>query len=282
MSQNWNLEEKLNQLGSIVAPSPSITDSVMWRIQKDVPAPARKRLSMLQKRIKLLTAATIMIVTSICIYHFGDKVKMSTIAFAEISEAIKKIPWMHQISRGMDRGVPGDLEYWYGFETNIYAFKQSVSGKIGFWDIKEHRKYYYDPAGKSNFIIAGNDFPLDMSSPVAFLEDMLTTFKEQGATTVIKETQYNGQKAQLQEITHSWKDEQSGVLNGILQLYIHPDLKLLLAAQVKVTDFKGNVIVDGETIFSYPKTGPGDIYDLGVPKDASVMEEKTNTIQEQK
>jgi len=58
---------------------------------------------------------------------------------------------------------------------------------------------------------------------------------------------------------------------GRLQLYVQPDTKLLLAANAIATDSKGNIVGETETTYSYPETGPTDIYDLGVPDNATIV-----------
>ena len=224
---------------------------------------------------KLAAAAVIVTALIISINQFGKPVSFTTIAFADISEAMKNVPWMHQISKGFERGITGSSEQWLGFETKIHASK-GAEGKAYLWNIKEQKKYEYDPKNNSITIDYANEnnFPLQLSSPVTLLESMHKMFKKQGAEIVTKEAEYNGQRAQLQEISLSSVGQNNE--SHILRLYIQPDSKLLLAAQVKGFDSNGNIIMDGEITFSYPQTGPADIYDLGVPRDAQIISKLPN------
>ena len=219
---------------------------------------------------KLAAAAVIVIAAFIVINQFGKPVSFITIAFADISEAMKKVPWMHQINKGFERGIIGSSEQWFGFETKIHADKWS-NGKASFWSLKERKRYKYDPENKSITIDYAPDdnFPLNLSSPVLLLESLHKMLKEQGAEILTTEAEYDNQRVQLQEISLSSVGQNNE--SHTLKLYIQPDSKLLLAAQIKGTDAEGNVVMDGEVTFEYPNSGPKDIYDLGVPRTANVV-----------
>lgn len=228
------------------------------------------RIIMKSKITKLAAAAVIIIAVMIGVNQFGGSIDLSTIAFAEISEAMKKVPWMHMANRGFDEKIEGPVELLIGFEAKIAVSKDS-KGKITLLNIGEHKSYEYDPENRSITIDYAyeDDFPLNLSSPVSLLESMHKMLKEQGAQIITRETKYNGQRAQVQEISLSSVGQNNE--SHILRLYIQPDSKLLFAAQVEGTDSNGNIIMDGEITFSYPQTGPADIYDLGVPHDAEII-----------
>ena len=225
--------------------------------------------TIMKSKITKLAAAAVIIVVAILALQNGS-IDLATIAFADISEAMKNVPWMHSVSRGFDETRKGVVELWIGFETKINASKD-FDGKFIFWNVNEHRKYEYDPKSHSVTIeyASEDNVPLPLSSPVLLLERMQKMFKEQGAEIVTKSGEYMGQKAQIQEISGSFVNQ--GKQNYILRLFIEPESKLLFSAQVKSTDPNGNTLVDGETTFDYPRTGPKDIYDLGVPHDAKII-----------
>ncbi len=238
------------------------------------------RIIMKSKITKLAAAAMIIVAIIIGFNQFRGSIDLATIAFADISEAMKNAPWMHNINWGgfesLEKGIVNEL--WIGFKTKIQAEKWS-DGTVHFCNIKEHKKYEYDPENNSITIyVLEDDLPSyilfswsDLSSPVSFLEYVVKMLKEKNEIEIItKETEYNGQIVQLQEIfplqrTNKWGE------SYIIRLYIQPDTKLLLAFQVKGTDSNGNTIMDGEITYSYPQTGPADIYDLGVPRDAKII-----------
>lgn len=224
---------------------------------------------MKSKITKLAAAAMIIVAIIIGVNQFGGSIDLATIAFADISEAMKNVPWMHSVSRGFDETRKGVVELWIGFEEKINAAKEH-DGTAIFWNVNENRKYKYNPQNNNITIDYADNVPFLTSSPILFLESMQNTFKEQGAEFTTKSGEHMGQKAQIQEISGFSVGQIKQ--NYVLRLYIDPESKLLFSAQIKVTDPNGNTIVDGETIFDYPQTGPADIYDLGVPRDAQIID----------
>lgn len=224
---------------------------------------------------KLAVAAIIIIAVLIGINQFGGSVNITSVAFAEIKEAMKTVPWMHQVSKGFQNGVEGVAEQWIGFNDKIHAGKWG-DGKVTFWAIKDNKRYSYDPAnGKIKIDSTTEDsFPLSLSSPVALFESMNKTLKEQGAEIVTKAGKYNGKKAIIQDMSLSGE----GLSSQSVRLYIEPDSKRLLCAEVEGKDADGNIIMGGTATFSYPENGPKDIYDLGVPRDCEIIYSNEETV----
>jgi hypothetical protein len=233
--------------------------------------PSVGRIIMKSKITKFAAAAVIIMAVLIGVNWFGGSVDMATIAFAEISEAMKKVPWMHQVPTGFEGDAPGTSEQWLGFEQEICTSRLR-DGKITFINMKEHKSYNYDPRDQTitiNYVEDNDKFSLDMSSPASMLESMYKMLETLGAQIITKEAEYQGRKVQLQEISMSSVGPNNESMT--MRLYIEPDSKLLLAAKVKGTNVEGKVIMDGEENFSYPDTGPLSIYDLGVPQDTKLV-----------
>ena len=215
---------------------------------------------------KLAAAAVIIIAVVIGVNQFEGSIDMTTIAFADISEAMKNVPWMHTVTRGFERGTEVTAETWFSFEPKIFIGK-TPDGPVVFTDYKNHSDYRYDPASNTITIsYLSDDKPaIDLSSPWSAMEKMVEVFTEQEAEITHKRGKYRGKTVQIQEISLA----QNGG-NFKLQLFADPKSDLLLASAVKGVDVNGNVVMDGETEFHYPEHGPKDIYDLGVPRSAKI------------
>jgi hypothetical protein len=229
---------------------------------------------------KFAAAAVIIIAVLIGINQFGGSVDMATIAFADITEAMEKVPWMHISSRGFEGKIKGVVELWIGYETKISAAKEA-DGKASFVNFKKHKGYEYDPQTNSITIHYSyeNDLPLNMSSPTLLVESMYKMLKEQGAKIITKRGEYMGEEVQIQEISLSSIGQNSAGQDNVshfVRLYIEPESKLLYVAKVICTDANGNTVVNGEMTFDYPPTGPADIYDLDVPRDALIIDKLPN------
>ncbi len=216
---------------------------------------------------RLAAAAVILIAVLIGIYQGGG---VESVALAEVFENMKKMPWMHQISTGFERGVTGTAEQWANFESNVWMLK-GHDGKVNYWDVGRKERYAYDPA--SNTITVSRlkgGTPLDLSSPVAMLESMTEKLTEWGAEIVAKSGRYKGKVVAVQEISLT----QNNISNKC-RFFIDRKRRVLLGAQIKGTDLAGNVVMDGNIEFEYPPDGPKDIYALGVPATAKVVVEGT-------
>ena len=226
---------------------------------------------MKSKKTQLALAAVIIIAAMIGINHFGGSVDITSVAFADVISAMKDIKWMHQNSKGFENGINGTGEQWVGFDAKIHAGKWA-DGKVTFWNVKEHKKYTYDP--EKNTITVDyapeNELPWGTSSPTTLLEGMYDAFIKQGAEIVTKQADYKGHKVIAMDISLQMNVGDK-TINQSLILNIEPDTKHLINAVIKGEDSEGNILMDGKVEFSYPQNGPENIYDLGVPRDAKII-----------
>ena len=228
------------------------------------------RIIMKNRITRITVAASVIFAVALVMYLSNGAVDLTTVAFADIAQAMKEVPWMHQIGKGFERGARDSDEHWFAFDAKVHATKRA-DGKAIFVDVKGHKKFTYDPLSHTITIDYVEDhYPLFLSSPVSLLEDMLTRYKERGDQILTRKTRYNGQRAQLQEISSSSVGRNNSE-SHTQRFYIQPASKLLLAIQVMGTDAQGAIIMEGEITFSYPNTGPSDIYDLSVPRDAGIV-----------
>lgn len=214
---------------------------------------------------KLAAVAVIIIVIMIGVNQFGGSIDLATITFADISEAMKNVPWMRMTNHGFGGNVEGPIELLIGFHTKI-ATSKDAKGKISLLNFAEHKSYKYDSENRTVTIdyLYEDDFPAHLSSAFSLVESMKKMSEQQGAHIFTTEGERDGEKVQLQDISMAGTGQ-------AVRLYIQPDSKLLLAAQVRVTDPNGNETVAGEITFDYPQAGPVNIYDLGVPRNAQVI-----------
>ena len=220
-------------------------------------------------RITKLAAAAVIIAFMLVMYFSNGSVGITTIALGDIAEAMNKQPWMHATSRGFQGEAAGNFEVWVNYETKVAAFK-TEPGRSQFWDILSRKKYEFDPDSNTITVeyVDEKDFPSHMSSPGAAIESMYKGLTSQGAAITTTSGKRDGQAVQIQKIILS----SEGNPTQALTLYIQPYSKLILASQIKVTDPTGKTVAHAEMTYSYPQSGPGSIYDLGVPRDAEIID----------
>jgi hypothetical protein len=234
--------------------------------------PSIWRTIMKSRTTRLVTAAGIVAAVVISISHFKGAV-VKAVEFEEITQAMQHVPWMHMTASGFQDGASGPGEQWIGFESRIHAGKDS-DGTITFASEKDHKRFVYNPNTAMITVTYLEAFPLNVTSPATLLESMRKILEQEGAKTVARIGDYEGHKAQIQEISLSSVADGGG--SQTLRLYLDPDSKRLYAAEVKGVDAAGNVVMAGNVTFDYPPSGPQSIYDLGVPREARLVD-KTPT-----
>jgi len=208
-------------------------------------------------------AAVIIIAIMIGINYFGGSIDGSTVALAQVKKAMEKVDWLH----GINKATGGDTEEWYSFQSQIKILKEN--GKITYWNYGEGKKYVYVSSKGSItvFDISDENFAIGAASPFEFIERLIKLEQDRGAELIRKAGKYNDTKAEIWQVTRLEE-------NGIEKIKLFIDIKkcLPIAGEVKYTDIKGDIAYKGNIKFEYPEEGPQDIYALGVPRTAKIID----------
>ena len=225
---------------------------------------------LVESRATKLTAAAVLIAAAVLAVRYFDGTTVKAVEFAEIAKALREVPWMHTSAVAAGPNVTGTMEQWIGFEAKVEGSKMP-DGKVNFRRLQEHESSEYDP--QSNTITLSyaqeNDFSPQMSSPALIVESMQKMLKEHGAQIVARMGEHRGRKVQVQEI--SLAQHFRGIALYTTRLYVDPQSKLLRAMESRAVDGNDAPISTAQAVYDYPATGPRDIYDLGVPRDAEIV-----------
>jgi len=216
---------------------------------------------------KLAAAAVVIVAATIVANWFGGSIDGSGIALGQIIENMKKMPWMVMVTKGPEGVV---AEQWLCFDREYWIAK-IADGTITSYDYAKRAQYKYDPSSKTVTIdYLSQDIPHFISSPQAVLESLFEQVTEQATkpgTEITHEAgQYKGRKVEIHKLAFSVNE-----LNHRTQLFVDIQRNLLIRMLGSSTDSDGKVVIRGELEFEYPEKGPSNIYDLGVPKSATVM-----------
>ena len=229
------------------------------------------RIIMNSKITKLAAAAVIIIAVLIGINQFTGSIDGAAIAFAEITEAVKKVEWMHVfiIDEKNPVSVPG--ETWVSFGSHIIV-KIREDGGITFEAYSENKQYVYVPDTKTITIshMTGKPFLLGAAAPFELFEKLLQDEQNKGAKITRETGQYNQAKVEIWEVT---KSEQGVTVTAKLFIDIHKHLPTAMELRVSRN---GTVVQDNKMNFEYPENGPKDIFDLGVPHDVKIITNSPN------
>lgn len=182
--------------------------------------------------------------------------------YAELARAIQasgSAPWMHFVESG-------GREHWVSFRP-YRSFTRSGQG-IRAADRAANRQFEYEPLRKSLTIrLMGLPSGRDMeafASVAAFWQRRLGDFDESGAEVMRETGRVDGRAATLYTVTR--KDWPA---RARVRFFADPATGRVIGGEGAAPGVPGpRVIVD------YPESGPADVYTLGVPRDAVVIDRR--------
>lgn len=241
--------------------------------QKAAPTEPKLWRTIMKSRItKLAAAAVIMIAAFVVIYQSGGSIDGATVAFAQIAENMKQMPWLHAVVEGA-----GDrLEAWFSFERRVMVSEQA-NGEVRFQDDLKQIVQVYNP--DANTVTVSHGTPDALAgmgrSALDFPRLVMKMFDDAGEKVVQETGKYKGKDAKIFKM--------SGFLGGMdmkIEMTVDAEKNVLLFVNQKAFDKAGKLTMEANGYFDYPEKGPESIYDVGVPTSAKTVrgekeEEKT-------
>ena len=129
-------------------------------------------------------------------------------------------------------------------------------------------KQEYNPSSQTITIsYYSNDTLQKMGSIAAYWERMMKMFSDAEAQIIKENGQYHGRKAIIYKVNVSLGGQPTEI-----SMIIDTEKELPVFLNQKVLDTNGQVLTEINGYFDYPDMGPSNIYDLGVPQDAKVID----------
>jgi hypothetical protein len=236
--------------------------------QKAAPTEPKVWRTIMNSRITKIAAAALVIIAAYVVLHqSGGSIDGATVTFAQITENMQKMPWLHAVIEGERGGTQDRLEAWVSFERRINAQKRS-DGTIGYLDSLKQIGQVYDP--DANTITISHDMPDALAgmggSAADFPELAMKLFADAGAEIIRETGKYKGKDVKILKM--------SAFLGGMdmkLEMTVDAEKNVLLFVNQKAFDKDGKLMIEANGYFDYPETGPESIYDLGVPASARTV-----------
>ena len=264
------IEEQLAHAAAAVKAVPSVGESVMRELEGVEVAPRPGRLRVLWDRrrsarsllrpARAWPAAACLLAAVIvwCVFGLGR----TPSAYAELARALtttRAAEWVHV--RFLRAGKATDMEMWISFRPHRSYGK--FDGKILAVQGDLNRQQLYDPADNTITIIPLDDDSL--SDKATFLEAMLAGAEETArwrGAPVSKSVQTVGDvRYTVYTVTKGQADEEPLPQ----RIYVDPRTNRI----ARMVSGKAEPIT---CEVDYPKTGPKDIFALGVPRDAKIVD----------
>jgi hypothetical protein len=226
---------------------------------------AIRRIIMKSNWTKLATAATIIIAIGLGMYALTGS--GTSITMAQVRQALQEIDWIRMDCRNEEMR----LTAWYSFKSKVeigifdegkIIYKDFNSGKVLTWN-----------AGSEEIIESDIDEGRQFAGGVRNIYEGLTrgmsSWEAEGKYKVTKEPgTYQDREIEIWTARRI-KGEPKLTRTETATIYIDAEKKLIL----KATDVKGaygDVQQTNYAEFTYPDTGPADIYEAGAPRTAQI------------
>lgn len=248
-------DEKLNEIMAAQEESktkPAASEPNIWRI------------IMTSKTTRFAIAAVIIVAVLFGMNQFGGSIDGANVALADVIENMKKMPWIHGTVTINQSGKKITQEHWKCFNPSIDASIDG-DGSITYYDYSKKKMYQYNPDSNTIRISPKTDeYNLPgPGSPVEMIPAFLEKARKENAEIIRKLSDLDGISVEVIRIVSKAQD-------CTIVCDIERNLMLTMATEavIPVTDEK----VTAEVTFDYPDDGPQDIYALGVPEDAAIID----------
>jgi len=217
--------------------------------------------------VKFVAAATIIIGVLWLSNYFAGPLDGSTLALAKTLEKMKQSSWVYSISETKSPQGQRVRHLWKSFAPHIDATKEQ-DGTIRYVDYSRKVMYLYNP--NSNTITVSfttDNYMLPGPKPFETISEIIESARDRKGKVTRRKTKIDGIEVESISIVYNDNPQDESTV-------LFRDIKrnLLTRMEVKAvrpgTDKKFTIM----TTFEYPEHGPNDIYALGVPKDAAIVD----------
>lgn len=218
--------------------------------------------------IKLTAAAIIFFCAVQLLNYFNDSYDGSTIVLAKALESMKKSSWVYSIIETNTQQGKKIRHIWKSFDAHIDIIKEH-DGTIKYADYSNKEVYVYNPNSKTitlsvhtdNYMLPGPKTPFEMLSRI------IESVNNRKGKLTREKTRINGIEAELIRIVYNDNPHAES-------MFMVRDVKNNLLTKIEVQAIQsrtGEKFTIVET-FEYPEHGPDDIYSVGAPRDAKIVD----------
>jgi len=231
------------------------------------------RTIMKSSTTKIAAAAAIIIVV-ILGFNFIDRPNMAGVAFAEVKEAVRNVPWMHIVGKSWSRSTNDDnkFEHWISLPSEIIAKNVTVQDdgfRIIWSDYRNHKREIYDSnSGTLTFEYEHRELSVDEFDPIDYLRSIIEPMIKKYSIITKRKELHDGCRVNVYELKYN---EDGYAANAKFITNISNNLPITISFKVLGEDGKPLFTQQGQCY--YPADGPANIYDLGVPAHAVIVDE---------
>jgi len=227
----------------------------------------------MHKKMTKFAAAAVVIVGVLLGAMLLDKTVSPVYALEQSVKAMENAVWMHAVPYSTMEGAESVFgETWFSATHRISAVKrEDRSAQITYFDKDE--SYHYDPANETITVLLASKIDVlgKSNSYAEVISNTIDTLDDHEGTeiTTTSEVQ-DGKKVIVTEL----KVPKGKPGTEIWRFVIDEETSLLIRLKLDGYNEKGEFIEFADVAFDYPDSGPMDIYQLGAPKTAKIIDKR--------
>ena len=246
------------------------SDSVDYR-------PNMWRIIMKSKMTKFAATAVIILAVFLGANYFDSSLQVTSVALGQVLEKMSEVPFMRAVTTEIHGDSMRKHVHWCNFRENKTFAEYDKT--IWCWDQNANKQYMYRFLDKLLIIskLPEDDF-YGSDSAYSLVKDFIEYSKSEQDKIHSTKEWLNGIKAEVFTVRKEYGEETPMFMDSQpvfaieRVLIIDPAKCLLIEAKAKYLDKNGQVITFSKVEVTYPQNGPSQIYDLGVPRDAEVID----------
>ncbi len=243
----------------------AVLNALLGQWNRSIDRPAQKgglgRHIMRSTTGKLVAAGIVLALVVTGLIHWGDH--GGGVALGDVLESMRHVPWIHVTATVEAPGGSGVIQQWDSYDHSI-TIMVDVEGVITYRNYNAATMHVYQPRTHTVTISPTTD-KFNLPSPAAAIEALIASEEAAGAQVTYEDTVHEGVAVRRVHVVREHEDvtllcdKSSGLPLTMETVAVLPG---------KATPARASAV------FDYPAEGPADIYSLGVPPDARVIDNR--------
>lgn len=227
------------------------------------------------KITKIAIAAAVILVAFFAMPHWPGSMNGTGAAFAQVKEAIMKMPCVHIVIDGQRNQKDRQGQRWISFGSAT-KYEKLPDGTVSSVNVRTRKKSVYNPdSGRItvSYYKADDDSIEKMDSSDKLLSGLLDDFDAWDAKVTIERTQYQGIDVDVYsaQLPPEIDDDSDVKMTEMMKLIVDRSSHLPILAKLSGKTVDGTLLLDATLAFDYPENDIESIYALGVPESAEVI-----------
>jgi hypothetical protein len=225
--------------------------------------------------VKLAVAAAVLIAAGLGVISLFS-LDLGPATVRQVCQATWKMPWLQAVVTEYRDGQVETEQHWYDFAAKR-AYVAKTDGVVLAWEFgDDSKRFTYSPRVRK---LAISDLPEMGPFGVKSAHTLVDAFGELAEETDSAvhpwTDQYDGRTVRAYELEKADPGLRIGdrpVTQLRMKVLADPETNRIAAAHIEHRGAGAVLLARQEWVVSYPQSGPRSIYDLGVPRSASVVD----------